>query len=473
MSAYSVDTLIIGAGPGGYVAAIRLGQLGIKTLVIEKDKALGGVCLNWGCIPSKSLIQMAKTYEKTMTSNIKMGITAEKVSFDWSKTQEWKNGIVDSLTGGIAQLLKGNGVEHWFGTATFVNPNLASVLLNDGTSKQVNFKNCIVATGSVPVQIPGFSFDHHMILDSTDLLEMKTLPKSMIIIGGGVIGLELGTVYAKLGVKIFVVEMMDQVLPGTSKDVAQLVERKLKRHQAEVFLSAKAKSWKKVSKQVELTFEVGGKDQTILADHICVAVGRKPVTGSFGGDKIGLKLTERGFIQVDEFLKTNHPHIYAIGDVIGQPMLAHKASKEGELAAENIKGHQYSTKDINVIPGVIFTDPEVGMVGITEDDAKKQGLKVKVGKFPFAALGRSKSTGDIEGFAKIVADDTTERVLGMEIVGPNASDLISEAVLAIEMRARLDDIHLSVHPHPTFGEIIMEVAKAAKGEAIHIMNVKK
>lgn len=472
MSVLTYDTLIIGAGPGGYVAAIRLGQLGIKTLVVDKDKALGGVCLNWGCIPSKSLIQMAKTYEKTLTGTEKMGIKVTGASFDWAKTQEWKNGIVDSLTSGIAQLLKGNGVDHRFGTATLTSSTTADFVEKSGEKFTIQFKNCIIATGSSPVQIPGFTFDKKFVVDSTDLLELKAVPKSLVLIGGGVIGLELGTVYAKLGTKLTVVEMMDQVLPGTSKDVAQLVERKLKRNKADIFVSAKAKSWKQVGNEAELTFEVGGKDQTVSGEMIAVAVGRRPNSKGFGGENIGIKLTDRGFIEVNEKLQTSVPNIYAIGDVVGQPMLAHKASKEGEIAAENIAGHKYSTKDIQVIPGVIFCDPEVGLAGLTEDEAKKQGRKIKVGKFPYGALGRAKSTGDIEGFARIVADAETERVLGVEIVGTNASDMISEAALAIEMGATLDDIHLTVHPHPTLGEIMMETAKAAKGEAVHILNPK-
>lgn len=472
MAEYNVDTLVIGAGPGGYVAGIRLGQLGIKTLVVEKGKSLGGVCLNTGCIPSKSLIQAAKTYEKTTTSSLKMGIIAEKVSIDWSKTQEWKKGIVDSLTSGIAQLLKGNGVDHLFGTATLTGKTSADIVGADGAKHKVTFKHAIIATGSSPIQIPGFEFDHQLVLDSTDLLELNHIPKSLILIGGGVIGLELGTVYAKLGTKVTVVEMMDQLLPGTSKDVAQLVERKIKRHQADVFLNAKAKSWKKSGKEVELTFEVGGKEEKVTAEKIAVVTGRRPNIKGFGAENIGIKLTDRGFIEVNDRLQTSVPTIYAIGDVVGQPMLAHKASKEGEIAAENIKGHAYSTKDSKVIPGVVFTDPEVGLAGLTEDEAKKQGKKIKVGKFPYGALGRAKSASEIEGFAKIVADASTELVLGVEIVGANASDLISEAVLAIEMGARLDDIHLTIHPHPTFGEIMMETAKAAKGEAVHILNPK-
>ncbi|NUQ81202.1 MAG: dihydrolipoyl dehydrogenase [Bacteroidetes bacterium] len=473
MAELNVDCLVIGAGPGGYVAGIRLGQLGVKTLVVEKDKALGGVCLNWGCIPSKSLIQMAKTYEKTVSGNEKMGIKASGVSIDWGKTQEWKNGIIDSLTSGIAGLLKGNGVEHRFGTATLTSATTADLVEKSGEKHTIRFKNCIIATGSSPIQIPGFTFDHKRIVDSTDLLELKEIPESLILIGGGVIGLELGTVYAKLGTKLTVVEMMDQVLPGTSKDVAQLIERKLKRNKADIYTSAKAKSWKETSQGAELTFEVGGKDQTVTAQMIAVAVGRRPNSKGFGAETIGVKTNDRGFIEVNDKLQTSVPTIYAIGDVVGNPMLAHKASKEGEIAAENIAGHKFSTEDTHVIPGVIFTDPEIGLAGMTEDEAAKKGREVKVGKFPYAALGRAKSTGDIEGFAKIVADAKTERILGVEIVGTNASDMISEAALAIEMGATLDDIHLTVHPHPTLGEIMMEAGKAAKGEAVHILNPKK
>ncbi len=472
MEQLNVQTLVIGAGPGGYVAAIRLGQLGQKVLVVEKEKNLGGVCLNWGCIPSKSLIQMAKSYENTIVKNKKMGIIAHKVEIDWEQTQKWKDKTVRSLTGGIAQLLKGNGVSHLEGIAKLTSPHQAQVTNSKGEIFEVNFEHAILATGSSPIEIPGFSFDHKNILDSTDLLELKSIPKSMILIGGGVIGLELGTVYAKLGTKVKVIEMMDQLLPGTSKDVAKVVEDKFRKYQSDVFLSARAKSWKEAGDQVELVFEHEGNNKRVVADFICLAVGRKPNSQGWGAENIGLAIDERGFVMVNDCLQTNHPHIYAIGDVVGQPMLAHKASKEGEMAAENICGAHYSTEDIQTVPGVIFTDPEVAIAGITEDEALAEGLSIKVGKFPYAASGRAKSTNETEGFVKIIAD-TEEVVRGVEIVGSHASDLISEAALAIEMSALLDDIALTTHPHPTLGELMMEAAKVAKGEPVHILPPKE
>ncbi|BBM84868.1 dihydrolipoyl dehydrogenase [Candidatus Uabimicrobium amorphum] len=467
-----VDTLIIGGGPGGYVAAIRLGQLGVKTLVVDKDRAFGGVCLNWGCIPSKSLIQMAGAYDKAQNLYPKMGVMVDSVSVDWPKTQQWKNSIIQTLTKGISGLLKGNGVDQILGTATLTSAFSAEIEAQDGEKHSVKFKNAIIATGSRPRTIPGFEFDHESILDSTDLLELMEIPKSLILIGGGVIGLELGTVYAKLGAKLTVIEVMDQLLPNiVSKDVANVVHKKLKKKGADIHLNARAKSWKKVGKQVEVTFECDGKEHTAQADFISVAVGRSANVDSFGAEKAGITI-ENGFIKVDDQLRTSQKHIFAIGDVVGQPMLAHKASKEGEIAAENIHGENYSTDDIQAIPSIIFTDPEIATVGVIEDKAQKDGLSFKTGKFPYAASGRARSTGETDGFVKVIAEQESEIVLGVEMVGGHASDLIAEAGLAIEMTAELDDLSLTVHPHPTLGELIMEAAKVAKGEPIHTLPKK-
>ena len=373
MAEKTVDTLVIGGGPGGYVAAIRLGQLGVKTLVVDKDRAFGGVCLNWGCIPSKSLIQMAGAYDKTQNLYPKMGVIVDSVSVDWPKTQKWKNTIIQTLTKGISGLLKGNGVDQILGTATLTSPFGAEITTQDGEKHTVKFKNAIIATGSRPRTIPGFEFDHESILDSTDLLELMEIPKSLILIGGGVIGLELGTVYAKLGAKLTVIEVMDQLLPNiVSKDVASIVQKKLKKKGADIHLNARAKSWKKVGNQTEVTFECDGKEHKVQADFISVAVGRGANVDSFGAENAGITI-ENGFIKVDDQLRTSQKHIFAIGDVVGQPMLAHKASKEGEIAAENIHGENYSTDDIQAIPSIIFTDPEIATVGIIEDKAEKDG----------------------------------------------------------------------------------------------------
>ncbi|WP_372367654.1 dihydrolipoyl dehydrogenase [Candidatus Uabimicrobium sp. HlEnr_7] len=468
MSEKTVDTLVIGGGPGGYVAAIRLGQLGIKTLVVDKDRAFGGVCLNWGCIPSKSLIQMAGAYDKTQNLYPKMGVLVDSVSVDWPKTQQWKNTIIQTLTKGISGLLKGNGVEQILGTATLTSPYSAEIVTKS-EKHTVKFKNAIIATGSTPRSIPGFDFDHESVLDSTDLLELMEIPKSLVLIGGGVIGLELGTVYAKLGAKLTVIEVMDQLLPNiVSKDVSDVVHKKLKKKGTDIHLKAKAKSWKKVGNQVEVTFECKGKEHKVQADFVSVAVGRRANTDSFGAEKAGIVI-EKGFIKVDDQLRTSQKHIYAIGDVVGQPMLAHKASKEGEIAAENIHGESYSTDDIQAIPSIIFTDPEIATVGLIEDQVIKDKTPYKVGKFPYASSGRARSTGETDGFVKVIAEKESEIVLGVEMVGGHASDLIAEAGLAIEMTAELDDLSLTVHPHPTLGELIMEAAKVAKGEPIHTL----
>lgn len=467
-----VDAVVIGSGPGGYPCGIRLGQLGVKTIVVEKGEP-GGVCLNVGCIPSKALIHAAKTYEK-LGHSADMGIVvSEAPDVDMVKMQSWKAGIVKKLTSGVRQLLKANGSELMIGTARLEGSNADGhkvVVANDAGEQVLRAKNVVIATGSRPIEIPGFATDQERILDSTGALALEEVPERMMVIGGGYIGLELGTVYAKLGSKVTVVEMMDSILFGMDPDCTKMVARKLRKMGVEVMLKSKAKGWEERDGRAVVTLETEGGEVTVDTDKVLVSVGRRPNSENLGLETLGIK-TERGFIKVDKKLRTNVPGIYAIGDVAGGMLLAHKATKEGVVCAEIIAGHN-EEMDIRTMPAVVFTDPEVATTGMTEAEAKEAGHELKVGKFPFAALGRALSVNDTDGFAKVIGDAETGEILGVHIVGNGASDLISEGALAIEMGAVVQDMMLTVHPHPTLSESLMETAAAALGEAIHIVNRK-
>lgn len=470
MSALRYDAVVIGAGPGGYPTAIRLGQLKVKTAIIEREY-MGGVCLNVGCIPSKAVIHAAKTFEKIGHAD-ELGITVGKPSIDMTKLQSWKGGVVNKLTTGVRGLLKGNGVDVIDGAATLGKPGLDGHVITVTGPKgpqTIIAKSVVLATGSRPFEIPGFKTDQKRILDSTGALALDRVPARMVVIGGGYIGLELGMVYAKLGSKVTVVEALPSILASMDKDCVAVVARKLKKMGVEVMTETKAKSWEDKGDRAVLTVEKGGQLATIDADVILVSVGRKPNSDTAGLAEAGVAIGKGGFVTVDAQLRTNVPGVYAIGDLIGGMMLAHKATKEGEVVAEIIAGHKAAV-DVRTIPAVVFTDPEIASAGLTEDEAKAKGATVKVGKFPFAALGRALSVNDTEGFCKVVMDAKTEEVLGVHIVGNGASDLISEAALAIEMGAVAQDLNLTVHPHPTLSEAVREAAAAALGEAVHIIN---
>jgi dihydrolipoamide dehydrogenase len=460
----STEVLVIGAGPGGYVAAIRAAQLGKKVLCVEKEK-LGGVCLNVGCIPSKALIHAAREWRNLHTEAAEIGIEVQGARLDFKKTQEWKRGVTTSLTNGIGQLFKANKVESLFGAATFTGPNAVSVKTADG-DVAVTFQQCIIATGSRPIQIPGFAFDGQKVVDSTGALDFESVPRELVVIGGGFIGLEIGAAYAALGSKVSVVEMMDQILPGQDAEIVRVVERRLKKDGVAVFTKAKAKAFG----GSHVTIEVNGKDQTLAADKVLVAVGRRPNTDSLGLDKAGVKVGERGIIIVNGKAQTSVPHIYAIGDITPGPALAHKASKEGLVAAAHIAGDKGAELDYKALPWAIFVEPEIATVGLTEEQARAKGLDPVVAKFPYAALGRAKSTNATEGFVKIVADRKTDLLLGVHIVGAEASNIIAEAALAIEMGATAKDLALTIHTHPTFPEAIMEAAEGIHGMMIHAAN---
>ncbi|MDH6371682.1 dihydrolipoyl dehydrogenase [Paenibacillus sp. VTT E-133280] len=460
-----IDTLVIGAGPGGYVAAIRAAQLGQKVLIVDKSE-LGGVCLNRGCIPSKALIAAAHQFESAKHGEV-FGVTAENVKVDFAKTQEFKNGVVKKMTSGVTSLMKGNKIEVFNGECMFISDTEARVF-NDHESPRYRFKHCIIATGSRPIELKPFPFGGR-ILSSTEALELPEIPKSMIVIGGGYIGAELGQMYSKFGTKVTIIEGLDTVLPGFDKDMTRLVAKNMAKTGIEIVTNAKAESAVQNDKEVTVKYSVGGESKEVTADYLLVTVGRRPNTdGELGLDLIGLELEERGLIKVDHQGRTSIPNIFAIGDVVPGLALAHKASYEGKIAAEAIAGLT-SVVDYKVIPAVVFTDPECSSVGLTEKEAKDKGYKVKAGKFPFAGNGRAVSLNSPEGFIKIVANSENNLVLGAQIVGIEASNLIAELGLAIEMGATLEDIALTIHAHPTLGEIVMEAAELVEGHPIHVM----
>lgn len=464
------EAVVVGAGPGGYVCAIRLAQLGVKTLCLEKDN-WGGVCLNVGCIPSKALITAAKKYFE-MDKLKTMGLVFENMpTMDMGQLQEWKGGIVSKLTGGIKMLLGKNGADHMLGTARFVGGTTGRDLevdLSDGSVVKITCDNLIIATGSRPIEIPNFSYQDERVLDSTKALDLDHIPNKLVVIGGGYIGLEMGMMLSKIGSNVTVVEMADHVMPNFDKDVVKVISRKMKKQGMQTYTNSRALGWEEGDGHAIVKIETPKGEQSIEADRILVTVGRRPNSEILAAT--GIELTDRGFVKVDDQQKTNVEGIYAIGDITGRSMLAHGASYEAEVAAEVIAGHAHRRYIAKTVPAVVFTDPEIGVAGLMEHEAKAEGYEIKVGKMPFSALGRAMTTNTTDGFIKVVADAADDRILGITIVGPNASDLISEGALAVEMDAELLDIGLTIHPHPTLGEGIMEAAKHALGEAVHVLN---
>lgn len=459
-----VDVLVIGAGPGGYVAAIRAAQLGKKVTLVEKGN-VGGTCLNVGCIPSKALISAAERYEQ-MQNDPGMGIVAENVKVDFAKVQEWKQGIVAKLTGGVESLLKGNKVEVISGEAIFLGPNEVRVN-REYESERLKFEHCIVATGSKPTELKAFPFGGR-ILSSTEVLNLSELPKSMVVIGGGYIGVELSQMFAKFGTEVTLLEAESQILPTFERQLAQLVQKNMKKLKINVVRNAMAQSVQQSEDSVTVTYTVKDKEEQVTADYLLVTVGRKPNTEDLGLDIAGVKVDEKGLIVVDDQCRTSNERIFAIGDIVAGPALAHKASYEGKVAAEVIAG-QASAVDYKVIPSVVFSDPEVATVGLTEAEAKEKGYEVAAGKFPYAANGRALSLNSTDGFVKVVANKENGVILGAQIIGSEASNLIAELALAIEMGATLEDVALTIHAHPTLGEMTMEAADVALGLPIHML----
>ena len=469
MESLRVDAVVIGAGPGGYVAGIRLGQLGKKAVVVERDQA-GGVCLNVGCIPSKALINAAKLYQK-IAHGADIGILADNPRVDMAKMQSWKDGVVSKLSTGVRQLLKANGCDLRSGTARLLAPGKVEIQgtgPDAGQTIQVESAHIVIATGARPVQIPGFNFDGNRVLDSTGALALTEIPHRLVVIGAGYIGMEIGTLFAKLGSQVTFVEALPSILSGSEPDCVQVVARKAKQLGMEILVDAKASSWSEQGDRAVVTVVTAAGERQLDADKILVAVGRLPNSEDLGLQAAGVHV-ERGFIPVDSKMRTNVPGIYAIGDVVGPPMLAHKASRQAEVVAEVIAGRA-AEMDAQVIPSVVFTDPEIASAGMGAGEAEKRGLQITLGKFPLVALGRAIANHDTDGFVKVVIEKGNRKLLGIHIVANGAGDLIAEAALAIEMGALAGDIAGTIHAHPTLPEAIMEAAKAALGEAIHIQN---
>lgn len=459
------DVVVIGGGPGGYVAAIRAAQLGLKTACIESRGALGGTCLNVGCIPSKALLQSSEAFVHTQTTAQELGVIVDKVKFDVAKMQSRKEKVVKQLTGGIEGLFKKNKVTYLKGHGAFTGPNTISV--TDGSQKsEVSAKNVIIATGSEPIELPMAKFDEKNIVSSTGALEFASVPEHLVVVGAGVIGLELGSVWGRLGAKVTVIEAAATILPMMDQDVIKTMEKILAKEGMTFHTSAKFSKVEKKGKGLVVTFEKDGQSQTIDCDKLLVAVGRRANSVNLGAEKVGLQVEKNGKVPVNNRFQTNLPHVYAIGDVIAGPMLAHKAEEEGVACAEYIAG-QHGHVNYEAIPNVIYTWPEVASVGRSEEQCKSEGLSIKIGKVPFMANGRAKCAGQTEGFVKIIADARTDRLLGAHIVGANASELIGELAIAFEYQASAEDIGRSVHAHPTLSEVIKEACLAVDKKSLN------
>ena len=465
--AQAYDAVVVGGGPGGYVCAIRLGQAGLKTLVIERGR-LGGVCLNVGCIPSKALIHASKVYRKAK-DGAAIGIVARDLSVDLAAMVGWKDGITAKLSSGVGALLKGNKVEVLAGTAKLQGGGRVAVTKADGTSIEVEAKSIVLATGSVPVAIPGFAVDQETILDSTGALAQKEIPKAMAVLGGGVIGMELGDVFARLGTEVIVVEALDRVLAAFDADLVRPVVQKQQKLGVRHLTGHRAVGWRRGEDgRVHLLVrDSQGRDVEVVCDKVLVAVGRRPASADLGLEAAGVRTDAKGFVPVDAQLRTNVAGIYAIGDLVGNPMLAHKASMEGEVCAEVIAGRSGAAVDAACIPNVVYTDPEIATVGPQLYELQAQGRAVRTGKFPFAALGRAMTAHATEGFARYLCDPKSGAVLGVQVVGAEASELIAAGGLAVELAATAEDVALTVHAHPTLAEALLEAAHAATGHPLH------
>ena len=465
------EVLVLGAGPGGYSAAFRAADLGKRVVLVDSGERLGGVCLNIGCIPSKALLHAAKVIAETKEMAAH-GLSFADPQIDLDKLRDWKEGVVKRLTGGLAGLAKQRKVEVVRGTGRFTSMNQLAVTEDDGSVKTVSFEQAIIAAGSEPMTLPFIPNDDPRVIDSTGALELGGIPQRLLVVGGGIIGLEMATVYSELGAQITVVELMDQLIPGADKDiVAPLTKRITKRYES-IYLKTRVTAVEASDDGLRVRFEGRGAPDTDTFDKVLVAVGRRPSGRLIGAENAGVLIDERGFIQVDKQQRTNVPHIFAIGDVVGQPMLAHKAVHEGKVAAEVTAGLP-SYFDAKVIPSVAYTDPEVAWVGVTENEAKTAGVKYGKGVFPWLASGRSLTLGRDEGITKVIFDESTDRIIGCGIVGPSAGDLITEAALAIEMGADAADIGLTIHPHPTLSETIGMAAEAFEGTITDLYLPKK
>ncbi len=464
------EVVVLGAGPGGYTAAFRAADLGKQVVLIEKYASLGGVCLNVGCIPSKALLHVAKAITEA-EEVAHHGVTFSKPKIDINRIRAWKESVITKLTGGLAGLAKQRKVQVVQGVAKFTSPNSLSVETKDG-SKTITFDNAIIAAGSGVTRIPGLPYDDPRIIDSTGALKLQDVPKRMLIIGGGIIGLEMATVYDALGSKISVVELADGLIPSVDRDLVRPLAKRIEKRYEAIYLKTKVGKIEALKEGLKVHFEGAQAPEPQLYDRVLMAAGRRPNGRDIGAEAAGVSVNERGFIPVNQQMRTNVPHIYAIGDIAGDPMLAHKAVHEGKVAAEVIAGHK-SGFDALTIPSVAYTDPEIAWMGLTETQAKAQGIEYEKANFPWAASGRALSIGREEGATKLLLDPQTRRILGAGIVGMNAGELIAEAVLALEMGADMEDIGLTIHPHPTLSETIGFAAEIAEGSITDLYMPKK
>lgn len=459
MSKYNV--VVIGSGPGGYIAAIRCAQLGMKVAIVEKYDVLGGTCTNVGCIPSKALLDSSEHYHNAGKAFEEHGIAAKGLSFDFAKMVTRKNGVVKANNDGIAFLMKKNKIDTYYGTGSFASKNKIAVTDSKGLVTELETEKTIIATGSKPTQLPFISVDKKRIITSTEALTLKEVPKHLVIIGGGIIGVELGSVYLRLGAKVTVVEFLDKIVPSMDDDLGKELQRVLKKQGMEFMLSTKVTGATVKGKEVTLIAENKNAEKVeVKGDYCLVAVGRVPYTAGLALENAGLKADEKGRIAVNDHLETSVPGIYAIGDVVRGAMLAHKAEEEGAFVAETIAG-QKPHINYNLIPGVAYTWPEAASVGATEQELKQKGMAYKSGKFPFRALGRARASGDLDGFVKVLADKNTDEILGVHIIGARAADLIIEGVVAMEYRASAEDVSRMSHPHPTYTEAFKEACLIA------------
>ena len=461
--------VIIGAGPAGYVCAIRQAQLGQQVTVVEKEY-LGGTCLNVGCIPSKALIAAGALMEK-VTHASAMGLTVDNMSLDVEKLVGWKAGIVAKLTGGVGGLLKNHKVNVVMGAGSLTGKNSVKVVTKDG-EQTLQADDIVIATGSIPIAIPGFDFDEEHVWSSTGALAPNRIPKHLVVIGGGYIGLELGLMYRNLGSQVTVLEATPGALPGQDRDCVKVIERSMKKRKVKLMTETFAQGYEAQGDKLLVRVKTKKGEETVECDQIASCVGRRPYSEGLGLETAGLAVNDRGFLEVDTQMRTSVPNIYAIGDIAGQPMLAHKGSKEGLVAAAVIAG-QPERYDVRCVPAVIFTAPEMASVGLLQEEAESQGHKVVTGQFPFAASGRAMSLMETDGFVKIISDAETDEVLGVHMVGPEVTELVAEAALAIEMGATTEDLARTIHAHPTLPEAVMEAAEAVHSMAVHIFQKPK
>ncbi|MBW7875318.1 MAG: dihydrolipoyl dehydrogenase [Candidatus Cloacimonetes bacterium] len=464
----SYDLIVIGGGPAGYHAAIRGAQLGLKSACVEMRNTLGGTCLNVGCIPSKALLESSEHYEKAHHDLASHGVVLESVKLDLAKMLKRKDDVVAQTTKGIAGLFKKNKIAHIVGKGSLEGNNRVKVLLADGGEKIIEGKHIVLATGSVPVDIPQFPADEVRILSSTGALSIPEVPKHLVVIGGGVIGLELGSVWRRLGSKVTVIEAMDRICPFLDGAISREFQKILKKQGVEFLLSSKVLSVTKTSEvELQVKVDMAGKESEIACDYVLVSVGRKPYSEGLGLEKAGVKINARGFVEVDEHFKTSVKGVYAVGDLVPGPMLAHKAMEDAVACVERICGVAGHV-DYSLVPWVIYTHPEVAGVGMTEEEAKSRGYEVRVGQFPFMASGRARAAGDVDGFVKILADAKTDRILGAHMIGAKVSEIIAEMVMAIQYCASAEDVARTVHAHPTLSEAVKEAALGVSNQMIHL-----